>query len=95
MKKSRTTFKKPAETNFTQIEMFSLERIALTKEVKKHPKLVEKLAQQGSEEWGDMVGTIAAYCNMGMDGMYLPSQLDKIAGDLVWKLRKHSEIIIT
>ena len=75
-------------------EMFSPERVALMREVNKHPVLASLLAAQGDLDWPAQLGEIAAYCNIVMDGYYSPMDLDRLCGMLVWKLKEKGIILI-
>lgn len=78
----------------TKFEMFSEERIALGKEVRNHPALVALLTQYRSDDWGGIIGEVAAYCNIMCDGVYMPSELDKLAGICYWKLKEMRVIVL-
>lgn len=54
-----------------EIVMFPAEIIELNKELASglHPEL-EKMLEQGSATWEERFATIAAYCEVAMDGMY-------------------------
>lgn len=69
-------------------EMFSPARIALQKEVNRHPPLVQMLTLIDKSDWPAQIGEIAAYCFVVVDGMYMPSELDKLADILYWKLKE-------
>ena len=72
----------------TKLEMFSEERIALNRETHNHPQLVALLSQYRSDQWGEIIGEVAAYCNISCDGVYMPSELDKLANICYWKLKE-------
>ena len=77
-------------------EMFSEGRIALMREVSKnHPNLVFKIATMGSNDWGDVIGEIAAHVNVAMDGNYMPDELEALYPQLHQKLRSKGQIIIS
>lgn len=75
----------------TVYEEFSSERITLMREVNRHPELVESIAAQydvnDRADWGGIVGEIASYVNVGMDGDYYPSELDRLYVEVYFKLR--------
>lgn len=75
----------------TIVEEFSSERITLMREVNRHPKLVENIAAQYNvndrTDWGGIVGEIASYVNIAMDGDYYPAELDRLYIDIYFKLR--------
>lgn len=74
--------------------MFSEARLALMQECKKHPPLVEYLAQYQADDWGGAVGEIAAYCLVCMEGNYMPMELEKLYDILTFKLRKKRQVIV-
>ena len=50
--------------------MFSESKIALAKEVKNyHPALSNLLQEYTTDDWGGIIGEIAAYCLVVMDGV--------------------------
>ena len=73
-------------------------RVALNEEVRKHPALMEQLAdlkrETPSAEFPELIGAIAAYCHIGMDGLYSQEDLDLLANALCMKLRAKRSIII-
>ena len=70
------------------LEFFSPARIALTREVQTHwPQVMERLAAEGSKEWPDQLATIAAFCDVLVDGHYLEHQLEDLADKLVVALQ--------
>ena len=77
------------------IEMFSEERIALLKEIDLHPALVADILEAGIDihDYGELIGHVAGYCNVEMDGMYTPADLDRAADGLYWKLRAVSAVV--
>jgi len=76
------------------LKFFSPARIALIKEVKHHPELVGLLANYKSDDWPGMIGEIAAYCLVFMDGMYMPAELDRLCDILHFKLQAKRIIIV-
>lgn len=72
-----------------RFEMFSDARVGLMKEVKEHPALIEKLASYpvDEEHWPERLGEIAAHVMVVVDGMYMPSELERLYEILYWKLR--------
>jgi len=79
---------------FTKLEMFSPARIALMRECRKHPALMEKLEIYKQDEWTEILGEVAAHLNIIIDGLYLPDELDRMAGKLYDELKKSRSIII-
>lgn len=76
--------------NDEKFEMFSNARVALQREVNRHPLLVTLLqnaAVEGQGEWGDQLGGIAAFCGIVMDGNYMPSELEPLYDRLYIELR--------
>lgn len=77
-------------------EEFSPARIALQREVNKHPLLVDLLLQSkanGQDEWGEQLAEIAAFCGVVMDGDYYPSELEPLYDKLYFELRAARSII--
>jgi hypothetical protein len=84
---------KPGKVN---IVMFSEAKIALMKEVRDNwPELGVELVNQESKEWSDQLGTIAAYCNVLVDGMYTGDELETLTDKLFWKLKGKKVGLIT
>lgn len=78
-----------------KFEMFSDARIALQREVKEHPLLIELLKIYEQDDWPGQLGEIAAYVLVMMDGMYMPHELEKLYDILFWKLRgKRGGIVV-
>jgi len=73
--------------------MFSPERYTLMQEANKHPELVKDLIEsnRSPDDWGGTVGDIAAYCHIGMEGDYMPHELDKLCAELYFILRKYRQ----
>lgn len=80
------------------LEFFSNARIAVMREVNKHPQLVIQLCELKLEnpdaDWPDQVGVIAAYCMVVLDGVYMPRELDTLCEQLIFKLIDKRKIII-
>jgi len=74
-------------------EYFSDARIALMKETKNHPLLVEIL-MRCPQDWPEQLAEIAAYCNLALDGMYMPMELERLYDILFDTLRKISKVVI-
>ena len=75
-------------------DMFSEARLALIQECKEHPALMAELRQYKADDWGGAIGEIAAYCLVGMEGTYLPLELEHLYTQLLFKLRAKRTIII-
>ena len=69
-----------------RLEFFSEARIALFRECKHHPVLVTFLQAYSQDQYPEAMGEIAAYCNIGMDGLYSQADLEKLCGILYEKL---------
>lgn len=74
--------------------MFSPARVELMRECRSHKKLMAKLARYKQEEWTEILGEIAAHCNIIIDGTYLPRELDNMCDILYNELRGKRKIII-
>lgn len=85
-----TILTNPDGTNkYAYIEWFPPVVLELQKEVALHPKLVEQLTMNRLDsDLETRVGTIAAYCDILLDGYYDESQLMDLFPILVEKLRK-------
>lgn len=57
--------------------------IALNEEIGYHPPLVELLQAQEVHEFEVRLAQIAAYCEVILDGYYMPSELERLA-DILW-----------
>jgi len=78
------------------VEMFHENRIALQVEIKKHPELMERLANHQQDEFEICLAEIASYCDVLLHGDYLPSDLDGLCGVLVKKLmEKRTPLILS
>ncbi len=76
-------------------DMFSESKIAILRKIKEHPPLVTLLLPYDPRtQWPDMLGEIAAYCNIAMDGMYSKEDLDKLEDILYWKLSEASMVLV-
>lgn len=81
------------EVGGTTLEMFSEDHIALNKELLNHPILQTKLSLEIPDgEEGLVLGAIAAYCNVTMDGVYQREEIEHLYPLLVQKLRKLRQI---
>lgn len=75
--------------------MFSPARIALQLEVTNHPLLVNMLlSMEEGTDWLQQLALIAHYCNVIVDGMYYPEELDKLYNVLFFKLQSMRSIIL-
>lgn len=80
--------------NGTKLEFFSPERIALNGEVREHPELMILLGKYKADDFEGKIGEIAAYCNIALDGLYTPRELDKVCEMCLWKLREKRVIVL-
>ena len=69
-------------------------RMAMVKEANRNPTLRAFLAKYESDDWGGIIGEVAAFFNTEMDGAYSEKALDDIAQDLYWQLTNLNRIII-
>lgn len=72
------------------VEMFSEARITLMLEIQDNPELVNIIAGKYTceeEEWEIIVAETAAFCNVGLDGDYLPEDLEELYVELVKRLK--------
>jgi len=73
-------------------EMFSQHRLDLAQEVKHHPPLMDFLNNHPQDEFEILLAEISSYCGVGLDGDYMPSELDnlcKILTERLIQLRLH------
>ena len=80
------------------LNFFPQEKVELLREVNRHPMLKLILADTGlgnnEDDWPGVLGHVAAYCNIEMDGMYTPDDLIYLYHILTLKLIKKRSIII-
>ena len=70
----------------SNFQMFSQHRLDLAQEVKQHPTLMEFINNHPQDEFEIILSEIAAYCEVGLDGDYTPSDLDGLCKVLYEKL---------
>lgn len=58
---------------------FPEELIELSRETAYHPELLEKLEKIHPHEWELRFGTIAAYCEVMLDGVYVQSDIERLS----------------
>jgi len=75
--------------------MFHESSIALMREIKHHPKLIEHLVAAEVDDFPDQLAAIAAYLGIAVDGMFVPDQLETMCDQLYWELRNSRTQIIT
>lgn len=89
---------KPKKVNGTgkgpHLEYFHPARIALQAEIKYHLRLVDQLGIYNSSDFAGKLGEVAAYCNVVLDGMYTPEDLNKLCDILIIALKKKRTIIL-
>jgi len=73
-------------------EYFPQEYIALKKEVQNHPDLL--IALYTATGFEESIGTIAAYCDVILDGSYSPEDVVKLCDILVMKLKQKGSLIL-
>lgn len=62
-----------------KLEYFSQARVLMLIAAQKHPVLVERCANYNNQtQWPEIVGEIAAYCNVAMDGNYYEHELEAL-----------------
>ena len=76
------------------LDYFHPARIALNKEVREHPALLAFISSYHPSDFAGIIGEIAAYCNVVMDGMYSEDDLNVLCDMLYWKLKDTRKIII-
>lgn len=73
-------------TAWAHINIWPEELIQLNRETLNHPKLMERLANHPSGEWEIKIAEIALYCEVILDGHYLPEDMIRIASVLLKRL---------
>lgn len=77
-----------------KFEMFSEHKVAILKKLKEHPPLQQLLLQYDqATQWPEMLGEIAAYCNIIVDGVYTPAELEGLEKLLAQKLWEASVVL--
>ena len=76
-------------------EFFPPHMIELQEEIFQHPELCRLLANHPPQETETRIAEIAAYCNVILDGIYTPAELENLCEVLLRKLReKRTQIIL-
>lgn len=78
-------------------EFFPPSWIALNREANKHPQLLEDLRKEEGIDPTNFIQVlecVATYCEVIVDGEYLPADLDKLCGILTRKLYEKRTIIV-
>lgn len=70
-----------------ELVFFDERRIELNKEIQNHPELCDILASQDDREFELLLVQVATYCDVVLDGDYMPQELDRLCGILTDKLR--------
>lgn len=78
-------------THWAHVNIWPEELIQLNRETVRHPKLMELLANHPSAEWEVKIAEIALYCEVIVDGDYMPEQMVQLAGILLKKLIERRE----
>ena len=77
-----------------KFEMFSEHKLAIMRKLHEHPPLVALLKQYDvREEWPEMLGEIAAYNNIIVDGVYTAEELEGLEKLLAQKLWEASIVL--
>jgi hypothetical protein len=77
-----------------KFEMFSEARIAIMKKTKEHPPLNTLLLQYDpANDWPAMIGEIAAYCGVVLDGYYSQADLAGLEDMIYQKLSEASMVL--
>jgi hypothetical protein len=74
-------------THWAHLNIWPDELINLNMELKHHPELQERLANHPVNEWEIKIAEIALYCEVVVDGEYLPEEMTKLASILEQRLR--------
>lgn len=69
-------------------EYYHPTQIALSQEVSQHPELRLLLTQYGPTQYEEMLGEIAAYVGIGVNGVYTEPELHGLYEQIIEKLRK-------
>lgn len=78
-------------THWVHLNIWPEELIHLNQELIHHPKLQARLANHPSAEWEIKMAEIALYCEVIVDGDYLPEEMQRLAGILYRKLIERRE----
>jgi hypothetical protein len=80
--------------NPKKFEMFSEHKLAIMKKLHEHPPLVTLLKQYDQDtQWPEMLGEIAAYCNIVVDGIYTAEELEGLEKVLAQELWNASMVL--
>lgn len=73
-------------SHWTHINIFPQPFIDLQRELPHHPVLQEMLTHLPATEWELRLAQIAQYCEVILDGQYMPEDIEKICTVLVKRL---------
>lgn len=80
------------------IEEFPPERVELNIEITHHPELIIEMqrvaAQSGTNDFAIMLGVVAAYCEVVVDGTYTQQEIDKLCTILTNRLREKRQTLL-
>lgn len=80
--------------NWVSIQHLSTAQIELSIECGNHPELCDILKDNIGEPFEILLGHIAAYCEVMVDGMYMPEEIDILCDKLTDKLRQKRSLIV-
>ena len=72
------------ENRWVAVNMFPEYLIRLNLETSKHPILLSRLANHQMAEWEVKLAEIANYCEVVLDGDYMPEDIENIC-NILWK----------
>lgn len=78
-------------SHWKHLNIWPEELIQLNRECINHPKLMERLANHPMNEWEIKLTEIALYCEVIVDGDYLPEQIVQLCEILLVKLIERRE----
>jgi hypothetical protein len=78
-------------THWAHLNIWPDELIRLQQEIPHHPRLVERLQKHGVTDWEVRIAEVALYCEVIVDGDYLPEHIQKLCGILEKKLMERRE----
>lgn len=79
---------KTTHKNYKELQFFSEERVILSMETREHPELLALLSDKDVTDFELQLAQIAAYCEVIMDGEYLPQDIAHLCTILIHKLRE-------
>lgn len=80
--------------NWSRVEHMSTEKIELGIECGHHPELLSKLHAMHADTFETRLACVAAYCEVAVDGDYMPAEIDKLCDILTHKLRQMRHLIL-